>query len=280
MSPQLLLRNFTDDEDWLFVFNKRVPEKGVLNLRTKETLLERHRFTLYDFDESKDYSADEELRLVEDKASPVIEKIVESARVGKCPHLTGKEKHALDTFFCCQIFRSPDVYPSQEKIDEFFNDAVARVQKNKLVSEDTLSQLLGNRSFIDILEHNMVAESAIAETVVTRSGISDHIRGKGLRIVTVETSKSSFVVGSKSFARVVLYGSLDPVDPEGYLWFPISHDVVVTPVGRPSREEVSAAKTSFVRRLNEATFDQSTVIVGRSRALVKSLARKLLVPTS
>ena len=153
-------------------------------------------------------------------------------------------------------------------------------RKGKQISEGVLSELLANRRYIDILEHNMVAESALAEVVITRSRISDHIRGKGLHIVTAKQSKSSFIVGSRSFARAVLYGELDPIDPEGYLWFPISQDVVVSPVGRPSREEVSAAKTSFVRTLNEAMFDQSTVIAGRARALVESLARRLPVPIS
>ena len=278
--PQLLLRNFTNDDDWLFVFDKRVPEKGILKLRTKEALVESHRYTLYEFDESKNYSADRELTLVEDKASPIVEWIVESARVGKCPRLTKPEKHALNTFLCCQIFRSPDAYPSQAHIDQFFYDSVAKARKEDLVDEDVLSQLLDNRRFIDILEHNLLAESAISETVVTVSGISKHIRGKGLRIVTVEHSKSSFIVGSKSFARVILHGSLGPFEPEGYLWFPIAHDVVVTPFGRPNREEVSVAKTSFIRRLNKATYEQSTVIVGRSRDLVESLARVALRPVT
>ena len=247
-----------------------------MKLRPQKALAENHRYTLYEFDETKDYSVEKSLSIIEGKASKVIARIIESARVGKCPRLTRPEKHALDTFFCCQIFRSPDAYPSQVQIDEFFHDSVAKARREKLVSEDILSQLLDNRRFIDILEHNMVAESAIAEAVVTRSEISHHVRGKGLQIVVVEQSKSSFVVGSKSFARVVLNGSLDPVDPERYLWFPISQDVVVTPVGRPGREKVSAAKTSFVRRLNVAMFDQSTVIAGRSRELVESLARKEL----
>ena len=273
----MLLRNFTDHKGWLFVFDRRISDKGVLKMRPKQALAENHRYTLYEFDKSKDYSVEKALSIVEGKASQVMAKIVESARVGKCPHLTRPDKHALDTFFCCQIFRSPDAYPSQVQIDQFFYDSVAKARKENLVAEDILSQLLDNRRFIDILEHNMVAESAISETVVTRSGVSDHIRGKGLRVVTVERSKSSFVVGSNSFARVILHGSLDPVDPEGYLWFPIDHDVVVTPVGRPGREEVSAAKTSFVRRLNEATLDQSTVIAGRSRALVESLTKKLRI---
>lgn len=276
----MLLRNFTDDDGWLFVFNKRISDKGVLNMRPKQAFAENHRYTLYQFDESKDYSVEKALSIVEGKARQVMAKIVESARVRRYPHLTRPEKHVLDTFFCCQILRSPDAHPPQVDIDRMFHNSVAKARKEGLVPDDILSELLDNRRFIDILQHNMVAETALSETVVTRSGISDQIRGKGLRIVTVKHSKSSFVVGSNSFAKIVLHGSLDPVDPEGYLWFPIAHDVVVTPVGRPGREEVSAAKTSFVRRLNEATLDQSTVIAGRSRALVESLTKKLRISTN
>ena len=96
--PQMLLREFTDKDDWLFVFDKRIRGKGVLKLRAQQALAEVHRYTLYGFDESKDYSVEKVLQKVEGNAAKVTRKIVEAARTGKCPRLSRPEKHDLDTF--------------------------------------------------------------------------------------------------------------------------------------------------------------------------------------
>lgn len=90
---------FTDEEGRLYFYDKRAPEKGVLQSIPKNIFVERYLYTLYPDSREKDFSGEEELSRLEGQTNRIIEKIVLTARSGKVPYLISSEKKIFDRFF-------------------------------------------------------------------------------------------------------------------------------------------------------------------------------------
>jgi hypothetical protein len=100
----------------------------------------------------------------------------------------------------------------------------------------------------------------------------DVIGARGLVIGKVDGSKKSFVLGSRPVVKLTLPGITDLRDLRVEMWLPVAADVIVG-VGLYDKKEILVPfNTKQVRSQNEASSKQSSQIVGRSSALVRSLA--------
>lgn len=90
---QMHSKRFADPDGILYVFDKRFPHKGVEGRTPRNLFVEGDFYTQFDDKGTKDVSVESEfLAPLEDKASLVIEKIVNAARRGDPPNLSPGEK--------------------------------------------------------------------------------------------------------------------------------------------------------------------------------------------
>ena len=85
--PRMLLRNFTNEKGRLYFFDKRFPEKGVLESTPANLFIENHLYTQYDESGGKDVRVEKFLADIERDGSDVVRKIINAARTGKPPNL-------------------------------------------------------------------------------------------------------------------------------------------------------------------------------------------------
>ena len=274
--PKLLLRNFTDEDGWLYVFDTRVPMIGVRRSRPEKAFFEKDFYTRYTYDQAdKSYSIEHDLARMEAAAARVVRKIVTSARAGSKPDLTQQEKDDWDGYLCSQMMRIPEVRPSEEELDRLRRQLGENILKQGEWSPTAIrnvKHVVSDAQMVSQSNQNIKASLAIPKDDI----ILDVIRGKGIRIARIRRASRSFVIGSKPIVKVTPPGHRHLADPAVDAWLPISHDVAVTPASKPGKEEiVEITNNQFVRWLNDEVFNQSIVIAGRSEVLVKSLTKNI-----
>ena len=274
--PIMLLKHFIDENGWLYVFDRRVPEIGARRSRPEQAFLERHFYTRYTYEHAeKSYSIEHELNRMEDTAAPVVRNIVISARAGEKPNLTQQEKDAWDAYFCSQLTRIPEVRPSDEELRRLRHQVAEDILTQREWSPTAIRNLnyvVNDGEIVSQSNQNIKASLAIPKDDI----ILNVMRGKGIRIARIRRASRSFIIGSKPIVKVTPPGHTHLADPAVDAWLPISHDVAVTPASKPGKEElVEITNNQFVRWLNDEVFNQSIVIAGRSEVLVKSLTKNI-----
>ena len=274
--PEMLLRNFTDENGRLYVFDKRLPDKGARISSPKQAFVENNMYLQYAYSGGeKDYSIEHALSQLEGSASGVIMRVIDAARTGKCPTLSEEEKRSWDTYFCSQLTRTPDVRPSDQDLDEARLQLADDIIRSNTLSSTAISNLKHVVSDPEIVsQSNQSVRANLA--IPNDSRILDVISGKGMLVAWIKRSNRSFVIGSKPIVIVRPEAHTHLADPAVFAWLPVAYDVAVTPAltaGEIKLFEIT--NNRFVRGLNDATLDQSVTIAGRSQILVESLAKKL-----
>ena len=277
--PQLLLRKFTDNDNKLHFCILGSSEGAVIKPRErvvksatpKDLFLQNELYTQHGDHEEKDVSVEYSLRELETKAAPVIKKIINSARADKLPGLTPPEKDIWDVFFLIQSFRTPDVMdPIVNKYPDWIREIIDEYEKEYGPPTEEEIKKVNDPRQIDKTKRNLRA------TTVTRltsgSKVFQILQSRGLIIGIIRKPSKSFIIGSNPTAK--FYRELS--DPGAEWHLPIAHDITVThhdshPRGKESLAEITGDHT--IRRINEIIYNQSSLIAGRSRKLIESLAR-------
>lgn len=134
---QMLLRHFTDESGTLFFFSKQFPDKGVLATTPANLFCQTHLYTARDKNGVMDLGLEQQYSELESLASPVIDKIITSVRLGHEPHLTSEERKIWDLFLCNQWKRVPEV--GQKVLDQ--EDAETRIRKFATVFDTNVRKL-------------------------------------------------------------------------------------------------------------------------------------------
>lgn len=271
--PEMLSRRFVDDSGRLYFFNKSLPHKGVLQSTPRKLFAERYLYSIVDAKGLRDQRVEKFFTSIENKAGPIIEKIVAAARGGHNPELTASEKADWDRFVYHQWVRVPDSYERVASLkdadDELTHwiDEYERVHRPLSNNERKLVEDSGQRK--------RIVEGARALSL-TKSG-PDALRilgEKGLGVAVIRHPKKAFVIGSFPIVKLTSSGVTHLSDPSVEAWLSIASDVAVTPSGRRGEESIVDIESRHVRALNEALYRQSKIIAGRSRSLISSLANR------
>ena len=277
--PQLLLREFTDNDNKLHFCILRSsegavikPHERVVKSRTpKKLFAEDELYTQYDGHEEENVSVEDSLSKLESKAAPVIKKIISSARADRPPKLTPDEKNIWDAFFLIQSFRTPDVLdPIVNKYSDWIPKLIEGNKKEYGPPTEEEIKKANDPKQIDGTKHNLRA-TAVAR-LTPKSKIFQILQSRGLIIGITRKPNKSFIIGSNPTARI--YQKLS--DPGAEWHLPIAHDITVTHHDSHPREKESLAEITgdhTIRRINEIIYNQSSLIAGRSRKLIESLAR-------
>jgi len=198
----------------------------------------------------------------ESDTNPVIEKIVNAVRSDQKPNLTKKEKEIWDQFLCAQLIRTPD-YLSKFNFDQILDDLIATHTVN---SEE--HKYLSDPERRD--RHKQKIKNDVLKNGIPR--VLEVYNNTGVCITKVASPRKSFIIGSLPIVQIN-YGAQNPFyDLAAGVWLPIAHDVAVTIYGVKGEEKLASMDDKKVRELNEAITRQSSVIAGRSKELIKSLA--------
>lgn len=274
--PQMLLRRFTNDSGWLFVFNKHCPEKGVLRLWPSKVLVEKHLYTQHDIDGSKDYSIEKILSRIEGDASGIVEEIVSAGRAMRLPNLTAERKFILDLFFSSQAKRTPSMLHGPGLSENEVDDILQRVERK--YTEKTGNPL--TKAELDFHRSPAMIKNYKADSVRIHGSFLRLINCLGIVIVVVKDSRKSFVIGDNPIVKTINDNPRSAT--EKAWWLPIAHDiaVVVSSIQPHGTERFFEINGGSLRRINELTAKQSAIFCGRSPELIKSLARDVVAPSN
>ena len=254
--PVMLSRHFADREGRLYFFDKRYPDKGVRRSTPKNLFVHRYLYTQHDKDGNKDSTVETALGHLEGRVSPIISRIIRSARKQKTPDLMTTEKKDWSLYSYIQWGRVPDI---RERIRA---DAVPKEWFSQMIRD------LGNEK-----EAKRIMQDAWVRSVLDPgSKVLPVLMKKGLGIAVVaKPSEAGFVIGSNPVVKLSYPGRAHLSDPSVELWLPLAHDVAVTPIPE-GREELVEVDQEVTSRINKDIFGQSRVIAGSSQEQIKSLS--------
>ena len=264
---QMHSKRFADPDGILYVFDKRFPHKGVQKRTPRNLFVEGDFYTQFDDKGNKDVSVETEfLAPLEDKASPVIERIVSAARRGDPPNLSPDEKEVWVRFSYNQFVRVPE---TREKHKEDVLQEIRRkidfIGRFQSFTDPELS-ILADEDKLERLWRN----SSIRIVRTTSAKVSEILSEKRICAAVIRKPKPrrSFVIGSNPVVKMSNPGRSHLADPTVEVWLPLARDVVVTPCPG-ERDKVVSANDRHIRAINRSVFKQSTVIAGCSRELIE-----------
>lgn len=242
--PVMLSRMFTDSKGRLYFFDKEYPANGIQQSTPKNLFVRRHLYTQYNRGGNRDNAVELSLADLEGRVSPIIRKIISSARMQRIPELTTGEKMIWSLYFYIQWKRVPGVF-------------------DRIGSEyEWIAQVA--REYGDVADIERMMRNARVESVVDPGHqVLPILMRKGLGIAVAKNSDTSFVIGSNPLVKLSHPGRSHLSDPSVEFWFPLAHDVAVTP-SPEGADKLVVAEGSSIRAINTYIFEQSSVVAGCS----------------
>ena len=290
-NPQMLLKNFCDDEGLLWM-GERTGGK-IFSSRPKNAFVINDLNTSYEFPRvprsgnkeeffgsiEKSDKYEQTLSQIESEAAPVVQRVIEQVRHKRFPQLSGEANKKLKRFILTAARRTPE---SQKRIaaGKSFDEVLWNILK--VEAEKGILPKLPDRAVFDrnpdivelkdMVRSNVNAVYAAGDHPRERHREEQFCRETGLCVAVVCMPKRGFVIGSHGLAIVQ-----HPNDPAQGSWLPIAHDVAVKPTYSPDREYLLPLDRSndwIIKSINNASIAQSQSIAGRSKDLVRALIKK------
>ncbi len=268
--PQMLLRRFCDNGGRLWYYTKKAPHIGVAS-GTPETLFYQTNFYTLNEGGVRDFSLESYFSQLESEANTVIEKICAAARAGKGPGLTFQEKRVWDLFLYYQWKRTPDSIGStmsHAEFEELLTESVAEFeQRFRPLTDEERERFLSNAG-----KKNLRKNARVKATGDPGAVVQSVLNNMGIGIAVIRKPNKAFVIGSKPVVTLTQPGQTRFGRPGVEVWLPIAADIAVFVIAGKGKEIVITLNDdTWLRSFNAAIFHESTVIGGRSEALIKSL---------
>jgi Protein of unknown function (DUF4238) len=272
--PKWLLKNFRDENERLFYYDKRDPSTSV-----KHRNLDRI-FSSADLYVSKNQNGERDVSLEKDhfqdletQFQPVIEKIISAARLRKLPQLNNDEKKVWDSFLSNMWSRSPDFYNSvftSEVLDKMYFENIIELEAMVCTLSETKKQDLLSAEVKGRVQKTAYVDSLRDGLDLPKQALSK----RGIVIAVAKDVRSSFIVGSFPVVKLTFPKQTSLLDLSVEVWISISHDVAVSIFGHNGQEKVVEIDAQQVKSLNDNIYSQSQEIAGKSDLLVESYAKR------
>ena len=272
MTPAFLLKNFTADDGYLYVFDRRAPERGVFRAEPKSVFAEKHLYSRIGKDGTRDPQLEIEFAELESRAAPLIrERIIDQIRSGKNVKLDSVERHILYLFWYVQWKRPPDFHEHLFDEGEF-----NRIVEESLNHFESLARPLTENereNFSDPETRSKMLKNARLDALrMITPGVIDVLKQVGVNFVQIERMNRSFIIGSNPVVKLTTNRHKTPGQPEVEVWFPVAHDIAMLWFGTNKDIRTKPiTEDRHIRFLNEMVARQSRRIAGRSKRLVQSL---------
>ena len=268
----MLLRRFVAPNGKLYAFNRNEPGHKVFSAAPEKLFVGKHLYTETDSTGQKSDWLEKHFAKLEGTTNPIIEKIVSAVRSGKMPGLTRNEKALLDLFLYYQWKRVPDFETSLDIFADFEDVLGRAVEKFERTCRALRGDERANLKNPETLAR--IKQSAKLKSLADPGqNVQQLLSRKGLAIAVIGRPNKSFIIGSQPVAKFTLPGRAHLSDPTVEIWLPIAHDVAITPAPQRGNETIAVIRDDkLIRHINTGICGQSTIIAGRSEALIKSLA--------
>ena len=266
--PRMLLKHFVNERGDLYCFDKDSRDRCVTRRNPKTLFSQRHLYSFLDLDGKRDYSTEtKHLAKIEDKASPIVDKIVCNAREDELPDLTSEENNVWVEFFLMLWRRLPALRDSSTSSQLQSEQDQQRFRKIKGIADH---EAIDPEEMEKFLQQEIWPRAIQEIDELTENTILPTLKRMSLWVAVLSKEQSGFVIGSYPIVKARPHLDLDHPDAE--IWMPLAHDVAVVLIhDRP--ETLCNPDDRFVQRLNERVFEQSKEIAGRSREQIKLLKR-------
>lgn len=271
--PQMIIRNFVDEHGWVHGWDQERPARGVFRSRPENVFFEKHLYSLFDRDGALVPAAETDLSRLEGVVGPIIQKLIQAARSRTLPMLSPDERAWWDLFFYIQWKRVPEQQRSSMTdgaLMAMFDATTARLLRTHPDRRAEIEALAMPEKRAQMLKNVRVGALINPGTQVP-----EVLASRGLSLLIIPNAKRSFLLGSRPVVKMNIRGASSLTDERSEVWLPIAPDVAVGP-GRRDHWEQGFALTEAkpIRELNEATWTQSSTVIGRSPALVRAIASR------
>ena len=259
--PKMLLRQFTDQNGYLFCCRRLGSESKIWKQKPCKAFRQKNLYTRYDNDGSIDQSIEtEQFARLEGDASPIIDEIVERAMKGRLLRLDKIQKEILLTFLIHQYRRAPEFQTIVEQnMDELIRQIPEKFSSyaGRQLTQEELGQI-EHPNFSKTIKQNSFPEFAAAKLKERKLGM---FMDTSIFVGVIRDSNKSFVIGSQSMRGF-------------HNWFPL-HCKVAIKLERPRGIDnlIFFENISEIRQINKDIVKRSTTFAGRSEELIKSLSR-------
>ena len=287
--PKMLLKRFADVDDLIWVNDGSKVFKtnygnafSIGHLYTKAKFGNAPKGASYDEflgSVQKSYEHEDSLGQIESEAEPAVQRVVESARLGRCPQLSPRLREAWKRFFVAMARRTPEsqdrVAESAKGIDAFY-EAAKRVADQNDHPLPTIEELYQDPRVLELREmvmSNTNARFAAGNDHRLESETKRFIGETGLCVLAVCIPNSGIVIGSHGLTILddqlgARLGALS--------WVPIADDIAIGATAYPDREFLTVLDSEnegeqVVSAFNAATASRSKYVAGSSESLVRSL---------
>ena len=278
--PEMLLKHFCDDDGYLWVGDR---QKGrVWKSKPRQAFKIKHLYTNFSVDAKtnnlghKSYEYEKALGVIETRAAPILESIIEQVRRKKTPQFSYEQETVLKHFMFAIARRTPE---SQKRLvstkdfeDMYYEVAEEHATKQgyPLPDKETLYKDLQTVREIKHAKHNVDARYAAGNHPRMQETEKKFCDETGLAFFCIGTPKRSFVIGSHGISI------LQFAQGEEHGCLPISHDICVTPTPHPNETTLhflghGNKHDRFIKKFNKSTAVRSQQIAGRSKSLINSL---------
>lgn len=266
--PQMILRHFADNDGQLWFWRRDFLEGQVKKASTRNLFVEGDLYTIVHADGTKDVSLEEFFAGLEGTGAQFINDLADIVRSNSTPSL---DKGAWDfwhQFFYYHLKRTPGAIMAFAELLGFqgaVDEAVTRIKEIRVEEGGSSDETgLAQRIFKNAV---IIAQLAGPSLEVLAA-----FQKLGLAIYWIGDPKKSFVIGDVPGA-LAPFRMPDNSMSRPTLFLPLTWDIALGQTTTPKNVEIVTVDREQVRRMNVATTARSTVIAGRSDALLQSLSR-------
>jgi len=266
--PEVILKRFTDDSDWLHLFSKR--NKRTRPTRIRNAFCEGHLYSEELADGGKDSKVEHDLSWLEGVIGPILAKLEIAGGSGINPNLTAIELLTWRFFFVVQWRRVPDLHKTVTTDEESSAILNEILDEMSVRFPDRSAEIFAFREPEAV--RRTVRNARISGVAEVSDRVMDAISSRGLAILAITAPTKALIVGSRPVIQLGFGDGLNLVDEATEMWLPISSKVAVG-LGRRNQREIvySLDDHAAIRRLNLAIARQSTEFASHSAALTSSI---------
>lgn len=269
--PQMMLRHFADDDGKLWFWRRDFPIGEVKKAQTQNLFVEKDLYTFIASTGIKDVALETFFARLEGAGAKFINDLASIVRDNAVPSLDQSAWDFWHQFFYYHLKRTPGAIAAfaenlgfQGKVDE----AVAKIRQIRIEEgRDPDEAGLAERIFKNAV---VVAQKAAPSQEVLKA-----FNDMGLAIYRIADPKKSFVIGDVPGVTARFRLSDNRMSPPT-LFLPLTWDIALGQTTNPKTVDLVRVECEQIRRMNIATTARSTLIAGRSDALLRSLSRDVI----
>ncbi len=268
--PQMLLKNFCDDDGTLWYFDKSRSNFRAVKRHPRSVFFSDDYYAVPLANGETDFQVEADLSRLEKAAALVIDKICKSARKGRMPGLAPSEKRTWSKFVFSQWKRTPDSMTGRFSLDdvrEWVTEDVAALERLGVkVDQAMKADVLSNSSI-----ERMLRGARARNAVETAGNVEALVNDMGIFIAHIPRPNKAFVISSHPVVKLHPPGHTR-LGAEGVeLWLPLASDVAVSAMPATGERTSDQITDLHIRGLNLALCRQSRQVGGKSQRLIQSL---------